>query len=64
MIGVLKAGTNPLRYRKAAGKKYGKTNLARLQQALTDVGGGDGDGGGGYSQSSVDAGVQAAEDDR
>ena len=50
--------------RKAAGKKYGKTNLARLQQALTDVGGGDGDGGGGYSQSSVDAGVQAAEDDR
>ena len=49
--------------RKAAGKRYGKTNLARLQQALTDVGGGSDDSGG-YSQSAVDAGIQAAEDDR
>jgi hypothetical protein len=50
--------------RKAAGKRYGKTNLAKLQQALNQIGGGDSGGGGGYSQSAVDAGVQAAEDDR
>ena len=37
--------------RKEAGKRYGKTNLARLQQALADIGGGDSSdsgGSGGY----------------
>lgn len=63
-VGAIQNRIDAILERKAAGKRYGKTNLARLQQALTNVGGGDSGGGGGYSQSAVDAGVQAAEDDR
>ena len=63
-VGAIQNRIDNILARKEAGKKYGKTNLAKLQQALTNVGGGDSGGGGGYSQSSVDAGVQAAEDDR
>jgi len=63
-VGAIQNRIDNILERKAAGKKYGKTNLARLQQALTNVGGDDSGGGGGYSQSAVDAGVEAAEDDR
>ena len=62
-VGAIQNRIDAILERKAAGKRYGKTNLARLQQALTDVGGGSDDSGG-YSQSAVDAGIQAAEDDR
>ena len=50
--------------RKAAQTAISRQRVKDLQAALTNVGGGDSGGGGGYSQSSVDAGVQAAEDDR
>ena len=50
--------------RKAAQTAISRQRVKDLQAALTNVGGGDSGGGGGYSQSAVDAGVQAAEDDR
>ena len=40
-VGAIQNRIDAILERKAAGKRYGKTNLARLQQALTDVGGGD-----------------------
>jgi hypothetical protein len=51
--------------RKAAQTAISRQRVKDLQAALNQIGGsGDDSGGGGYSQSAVDAGVQAAEDDR
>ena len=45
-VGAIQNRIDAILERKAAGKRYGKTNLARLQQALTDLGGDDSGGGG------------------
>ena len=45
-VGAIQNRIDAILERKAAGKKYGKTNLARLQKALTDLGGDDSGGGG------------------
>ena len=47
-VGAIQNRIDAILERKAAGKRYGKTNLARLQQALTDLGG-DSDSDAGYS---------------
>ena len=49
--------------RKAPQTAASRAKVKQLQQALTDIGGGDSGDSGGYSQSAVDAGIQAAEDD-
>ena len=55
-VGAIQNRIDNILARKAAGKRYGKTNLAKLQAALADVGG----DGGGFDQASYDAGKSSA----
>jgi len=55
-VGAIQNRIDNILARKAAGKRYGKTNLAKLQAALADVGGDDG----GFDQASYDAGKSSA----
>ena len=63
-VGAIQNRIDNILGRKAAQTAISRQRVKDLQAALTNVGGGDSGGGGGYSQSAVDAGVQAAEDDR
>ena len=49
-VGAIQNRINNIIGRKYAGKNYSKTNLAKLQNALKQVGGEDSTGGGDYSQ--------------
>jgi hypothetical protein len=60
-VGAIQNRINNIIERKYAGKNYSKTNLAKLQNALKQVGGEDSTGGGDYSQAPGRASAAAQE---